>query len=202
MSLRPTLSTDAWRLWLPRVVLESVLIVLSVLVALVLDRWSRDREQRSEIALALESIRSELAENRSVVDGAFARHSAMHDSLESYAARGEFPPSRIYYGGLFNPAGVLNVAWESARESGAASRLPYELRLLLSRTYDHQTRYRALGDAIVQSLYAEIQRRGGDAVFRDDYANFILLTQDFAGRESRLAEAYDRTLEALGRDEW
>jgi type II secretory pathway pseudopilin PulG len=202
MSSRFSAAGEAWRARLPLVVLESVLIVLSVLFALVLDRWSRERDQRRELALAVESIRSELAANKAAVQLASRRHAAWHDSLQTYFARGELPPERVYYGGLFNPAGVLSVAWESARESGAAGRLQHDVRLLLSGTYDYQARYRALGDAIVQSVYADVHRRGGVAVFRDGYANFMLLTQDFAGREERLAQAYDSTLAGLARAGW
>jgi hypothetical protein len=176
--------------------------VLSVLLALVLDEWRRGRQERAELALAVRSIRSELAENRSAVERARANHLAMHDSLLQYAGRREAPPARIYYGGVFNPAPVLDVAWESARSGGSLDRLPYELRLTLARVYDRQLRYRAMGDAIAQSAMTDVQRRGGEAVFRDGYANFLLLTEDFANRERVLTETYDSVLATLARSTW
>lgn len=181
---------------------ESAFIVLSVLLALALDEWRRERQQRTELASAIESIRAELFDSKKAVERAHARHITMHDSLAAYATREELPPARIYYGGVFNPAGVLDVAWQSAREGGSVDRLPYELRLTLARIYDRQHRYRALGDAIVQSAMTDVQRRGGEAVFRDGYANFILLTEDFANRERVLVEAYDSALAALSRTQW
>ena len=196
-SVLPAFAT--WRSWMPRVLFESALIVLSVLLALFLDEWRRERHERSELSSAIGAIQAEVMENKAAVDRARARHSAMHDSLTVYAERGELPPARIYYGGIFNPAGVLNVAWQTAQEGGSTARLPYDVRLVLSRTYDRQSGYRALGDAIAQSVYAEVARHGGESVFRDGYANFILLTQDFANREKGLAETYDSVLVTLNR---
>jgi len=181
---------------------ESGLIVLSVLLALALDEWRGERRQRLELIFALESIRAELAENQGAAESAYSRHASVHDSLQSYASRAELPPARIYYGGMFNPAGVLSIAWESARESGAVERMPYDLRLALARVYDRQMRYRALGDALAQSIMSDVQRRGGEAVFRDGYANFLILTEDFANRERRLVAVYDSTLAALTSREW
>lgn len=103
---------------------------------------------------------------------------------------------------MFNPEGVLSIAWQLAREGGSVERLPYDVRLRLARIYDRQARYRVLGDAIVQSIMSDVLRRGGAAVFRDGYANFLLLTEDFANRERRLAAAYDSALATLNRSEW
>lgn len=188
--------------WLSRVLLESALIVLSVLLALVLDEWRRDRHQRAELVLAVQGIRAELAQNRSTVERARVRHLAMHDSLLHYTRVAEKPPPRIYYGGLFNPAPVFSIAWQSAREGGSLNRLPFELRLVLAEVYDRQLQYRELGDAIIQSAMSDVQRRGPEAVFRDGFANFLLLTQDFANRERALTESYDSALLALDRTGW
>jgi hypothetical protein len=184
------------------VLAESALIVLSVLLALVLDEWRRGRDERAEFAIALESIRAELADNRSAVERARANHLAVHDSLLQYVNRAQTPPPRIYYGGMFNPASVLSAAWQSARDGGSLDRLSYDVRLTLARVYDRQSRYRAMGDAIAQGTMSDVQRRGGEAVFRDGAANFLVLTEDFANRERVLTEAYDTALAVLARTRW
>lgn len=190
------------RAWLPRVLLESALIVLSVLLALLLDELRRERSERAQLAIALSGIRAELVENRSSVERARANHLAMHDSLLHYVSRGAPLPPRIYYGGMFNPAPVLSTAWQSGREGGSLERLSFELRLTVARVYDRQLRYRALGDAIVQGAMSDVQRRGGEAVFRDGAANFLLLAEDFANRERALLESYDTALAVLSRTAW
>lgn len=188
-----------WRSWLPRALFESVLIVLSVLLALALDEWRRGRQQRIDLSLAVQGIRAELTDNKAEAERAYSRHVTIRDTLQAYARRADLPPARIYYGGMFNPASLLSIAWESARDGGSTEHLPYDVRLMLARVYDRQSRYRTLGDAIAQSIMSDVQRRGGETVFRDGYANFILLTEDFANRERRLVVAFDSALSVLGR---
>jgi hypothetical protein len=194
----PSRGAGAWRGWLPRVLVESLLIVLSVLLALALDEWRDDQTRAERTEAALTSIRAELQENLQSVERARANHLAIGDSLERYAELGEPPPPRIYLFGIFNPAPVHATAWESALETGTTSDMAYELVLTLSRVYDGQARYRGLGDALVQEIMDDIRREGEEAVLRDRSARFITLDRDFAGRESALAEAYESALVELG----
>jgi hypothetical protein len=185
------------RSWLPRALLESLLVVLSVLLALALDEWRDQRARRARTEAALQSIAEEFRQNHQLVTGALANHRAMYDSLRQYVGRNELPPERVYLGGLFRPAPVHSTAWESAKETGATSEMPYALVLMLSRVYDRQARYRALGDALGQDLMSEIRREGVENVLRDRPKNFMSLQQDFANRESALLQAYDDALASL-----
>ena len=184
--------------WLPRVLVESVLIVFSVLVALAVDQWSADRERRKRAAVALESIRAEVETNLGNAERARDNHRAMRDSLGHYLAVRKPPPSRIYLGGIFKPAVVYAVAWESARETGTTNDLPYELVLRLAEVYGQQARYRALGDALAQDLMMQVRREGVEPVLRDRSAAFMSLQEDFANRENVLAEEYRALLGRLG----
>lgn len=187
-----------WREWLPRVLVESALIVFSVLLALALDEWRESRRQAARVNVAVEAIRSELLSNRRAVERALLFHRATHDTLASFAAAGQQPPHRMYYGrGMFKPARVVATAWESARESGVTNSLPYDLVLTLSAVYANQRRYEALGDAIVADLYADVRARGAEPVLRDGFVGFVTLTEDFANREANLLEDYDGAGAAL-----
>lgn len=187
------------RIWLLRVLTESLLIVFSVLVALAVDEWREGRQRAERAEAAAHSVRSELRENVQIVERARANHLAMRDSLRVYAARGQPPPPKVYLNGIFNPGLVHSTAWESARETGATAEMPYPLVLVLSRTYDRQARYRTLSDALVQDLMGQIRREGMETVLRDGSASFIPLQEDFVNRESVLLRAYDRALVELDR---
>jgi hypothetical protein len=52
---------------------------------------------------------------------------------------------------------------------------------------------------VVQALYAEQMRRGGEAVYRDGAPNFRLLTGDWADREHWLAVDADSALARIAR---
>jgi hypothetical protein len=147
--------------------------------------------------IALQSIHTELEANRESVTRARTHHLSMRDSLRSYTQRHETLPVRIYLGGVFNPAQAQSTAWESARETGVTTDLPFDLVLTLSRIYDRQTRYRALGDALNQDILAQVRREGVEPVLRDRPTSLMSLEEDFANRELVLLRGYDSVLVAL-----
>jgi hypothetical protein len=181
------------------------LLLVGAALALAVDQWREARagERRTELAVA--GIRAELTENLALVEGARAHHLLMADTLGGYARRRELPPERVYFGGLLRPALVLSTAWQTARETGALSELPYAVVLRLAPVYESQDGYRSLGESLAQGVMLEAQRRGAHAVFRDGFANFILVEQDFANREAGLARKYRlalATLDSVGTDGW
>jgi hypothetical protein len=174
-----------------------LLLLIGAVLALGADQWRETRAEERRTALAVASIRAELAENLARVESARAHHLMMADTLSGYERRRELPPERVYFGGVFRPALVLSTAWQTARETGALSQLPYALVLRLAPVYESQEKYRALGEALGQGTMLEAQRRGAMAVFRDSFANFIVVERDFSNREAVLARSYRQALATL-----
>lgn len=189
-----------WRKWLPQVLVQSALIVFSVLLALALAEWREGRRQAGRVDVAVEAIRAELLSNRRAVERTLLFHRATHDTLAGFAAAGQHPPRRIYYDrGMFKPAPVVATAWESARGNGVTNSLPYDLVLTLSAIYASQRKYEALGEAIAADVYADVRSRGPEPVLRDGFRGFVTLAEDFARREANLLEDYDSAQVALHR---
>jgi hypothetical protein len=185
--------------WLARVLFESALIVFSVLLALALDQWRESRRQAAAARVALDAIVAELEGNRRAASEAMQFHRSMKSKLEAFAASGEIPSQKVAYSGMLQRAGVVSVAWTSARDTGALTELPYPLLLQLSRVYEWQASYDALAGQILADIYMDGRRRGMEAVLREGFAGFIMLTHDFANREESLVRNYDQALAALGR---
>jgi hypothetical protein len=193
----PPKAASHWSTWISRVLVESALIVFSVLFALAVDEWRDDRRQASRARQAAEAILVELRNNRSSAARAETFHRSINAKLQEVAARNETPSRELAYGGLFNPARVIGTAWASARETGALDQWPYALLLRVSRVYERQARYEALSTAVASDIYVDLRRRGAEQVFRDGYAGFIGLTHDFANREGELLRDYDEVTQAL-----
>lgn len=183
--------------WLPRLLAESVLIVLSVLLALAVNEWRDERERAARAEMALASIEAELRENAEAVERARTRHRVKMDTLSAYAASGRLPPPEVYLYGMFSPGALHSTAWESAREAGVTSDIPYDLVLTLSRVYDAQNRYRALAAAMTEDIMRDVRREGMEIVMRDRFRSFIPLQLDFANREASLSEDYEAVLGVL-----
>ena len=188
-----------WPRWLPRAVFESALIVFSLLLALVLNEWRDDTRQAFRSQVATEAIVAELRSNRAAAERAMQFHRSIHTMLQGVAAQGALPRLEVVTGGLFNPANVVETAWVSARESAALEQWPYDLIIQVSRVYERQAAYGNLARQLVADIYMDLRRRGVEVVLRDGYGGFILLTEDFAGREDALMRSYDGALAAIAR---
>jgi hypothetical protein len=107
--------------WLPRVLFESALIVLSILVALGLDEWRENREDEENVQLALS--------NRNVLrnryqTGDIGSVDEFVNMVESYV-----------------PVVLQSAAWETALATGSLAKMDYDLVSALSLTYSLQSRY-------------------------------------------------------------
>ncbi|MCZ6709680.1 MAG: hypothetical protein O7B25_04890, partial [Gammaproteobacteria bacterium] len=60
--------------WLPRALVESVLIVVSILLALGLDEWQEDQEIQDLIDRSITNFVNEISQNRSRIDDVGAYH--------------------------------------------------------------------------------------------------------------------------------
>jgi len=120
----------ATAVWLPRVLFESALIVLSILVALGLDEWRENREDEENVQLALSNFASELLQNQARVEDAAPFNQGLRNVLrfvnmvESYV-----------------PVVLQSAAWETALATGSLAKMDYYLVSALSLTYSLQNRY-------------------------------------------------------------
>jgi hypothetical protein len=176
---------------------DILLVLLGGMVALVGDTWRDSRQRDKRVAGALASIRAELVANAENVGSARARHLRVVDTLRYYTVRHAVPDSTVYLGGVFNPGNVTSTAWQSAHETGVLADMDYRIVLAVAPAYETQERYRALGEAVNQSIIIDMRREGLTTVFRDRFAQFIPLASDFANRERTLADLYRATLAHL-----
>lgn len=174
---------------------DVVLVLLGAALAFAGESVRDARNRRAQANEALTSIREELQRNAGLIVRAQAHHRALVDTLEKLAAAHRVPDVGIYSNGMFNPAPVTSVAWQSARESGALGNLSLAVVLGIAPVYETQERYRSLADAMGAAILADARHDGMERVLRDRFAQFIPLDIDFANREGVLLEQYRRALQ-------
>jgi hypothetical protein len=183
--------------WLPRVLVESALIVFSVLFALGVDEW---RDHRATVARgreALAAITAELQSNREAANRAAGYHAEIKKRLQAFAEAKQLPDAETMSGGVFQPATLLETAWVTARETGALDQVPFDVVLDLSRIYEHQAKYVSLSSALGNDIYIDLRRRGFEQAMRENFQGFVLLDADFSNREAGLVRRYDAVLTRL-----
>jgi hypothetical protein len=128
--------------WLLRVSIESVLIVMSILLALGVDEWRETANNRDLATQSLHIFERELRLNLTELEDNIPYHTGIRDVAAGLVAE----PSRLVevrsiMEGLA-PVRRLNPAWETALATGALTRIDVETVSALSLTYSIQQRFR------------------------------------------------------------
>jgi hypothetical protein len=135
---------------LSRLLLESALIVASILLAFALNRWWEARQDRMLADRALATFAQEIAENRANLARVMPYHEGLHDLFAGLSAAGTvrtFEDVRELEGfDGFQPAFLTTTAWHSALATGAVVHMDYDIVRELSALYTFQNRYTEYSD--------------------------------------------------------
>ncbi len=133
----------ATAVWLPRVLFESALIVLSILVALGLDEWRENREDEENVQLALSNFASEMLQNQARVEDAAPFNQGLRNVLRNRYQTGDIGSVDEFVNMVesYVPVDLQSAAWETALATGSLAKMEYDLVSALSLTYSLQNRY-------------------------------------------------------------
>ena len=129
--------------WLPRVMFESALIVISILVALGLDEWRENREDEENVQLALSNFASELLQNQARIEDAAPFNRGLRNVLRNRYQTDDIGSVDEFVNMVesFVPVVLQSAAWETALATGSLAKMKYDLVSALSLTYSLQNRY-------------------------------------------------------------
>jgi len=176
--------------WLPRVLAESLLIVISILVALALDEWRDQRQDDETVQQALLNFLSEVRQNRSRIEDAAPFNQGLLHVLEKHQQDRSIATVDDFVNMIesYVPVALQSTAWETALATGSLAKMDYNLVSALSLTYNLQNRYQlttrsGMSELLSpQNLSAEKQSL---AVF-----NSIRYLQNTTGMEAELSVVY------------
>lgn len=125
----PLLSDDVRdRIPWAQLAIESVLVVLSVLLALALDAWYQHAQEQEKVQRALRGIHAELVENKKSLEFRVPHHRAIVDTLMIDSLSFQQPLS-------LQLTEVNTQAWETAQQMGAVGQMDYEVASRISSVY-------------------------------------------------------------------
>ena len=130
--------------WLPRILVESTLIVLSILVALAVNEYERNREDEELATQALVAFQREIRQNRARLDDVGPYRRGLRSVITRMADSGELASSDEFQATIgleaLRPAFLTSNAWETALTMGALPHIDFDLVNALSLTYSLQAR--------------------------------------------------------------
>jgi len=129
--------------WLPQVLIESALIVISILVALGLDEWREKREDAEMARQALSNFISEVQRNQAQLRADAPFNKGLLDVLKGrYEGSGiDTVEEFVIMVESYTPLVLQSTAWETALATGSLAKMEYDLVSALSLTYSLQNRY-------------------------------------------------------------
>ena len=144
-----------WRPWISRVLVESVLVVGSILLALALDEWSEEQDFQDLATLSLLNFEREIEQNRLRLEDVTPFHAGLRDVMANMdSSGGTVVPTNTIRNILegFQPALLVSTAWETAVATGALGYMDYDVVAGLSLTYNLQERLVALNESGLNDL--------------------------------------------------
>jgi type II secretory pathway pseudopilin PulG len=187
--LMPLLS-DRVREQIPWVQLsiESVLVVLSVLLALGVDAWYASRQEQQDVRRALRGIRAELTETKRALQARIPHHSALIDTLTRDTLRFTAPLALR----VFTPD---TEAWRTAQQTGTLGAMDYAMVAPIAGAYAKIGDLEFLARKTTDLLFDGVRYRGNAPNELGDFGGFL---NDLKNTEQVLLRRINR---ALGRIE-
>ncbi len=176
--------------WLPRVLFESMLIILSILVALGLDEWRDDRQDAENIEHALVNFMGELQQNRARVEDAAPFNQGLRHVLNRRQEVKAIESVATFINIIesYNPVVLQSTAWETAIATGSLAKMDYNLVSALSLTYSLQNRYQQISRTGMMELTSP-QNLSEEKLDLAVY-NAIRYLDDVTGMETELGGHY------------
>ncbi len=177
-------------IWLPRVLFESMLIILSILVALGLDEWRDDRQDAENIEHALNNFIGEIQRNRARVEDAAPFNQGLRHVLNRRQEVKAIESVATFVNIIesYNPVVLQSTAWETAIATGSLAKMDYNLVSALSLTYSLQNRYQQISRTGMMELTSP-QNLSEEKLDLAVY-NAIRYLDDVTGMENELGGHY------------
>jgi hypothetical protein len=187
-----------YRHLLSRLLIESILIVVSVLVALMVNDWKIGRENEARAVEARNAFISEIATNRALLDSdtALRYHEHLQKVYAQAIASSAPDPKTLFETGL-HPVNFTDAAWRAFSGTTIFADFPVNHVLILSDIYHQQTEIERRTDSLLVALTSPRADRDTPAYQRDSALSIALFLNDLVPAEQRLLKQYDQVLQQL-----
>jgi hypothetical protein len=187
--------------WLPRALVESVLIVLSILLALGLDEYQEEQEIAELIERSISNFTKEVRRNKSRIEGVSAYHQGVEQLLHNRNNSGGMTNVDEFRSVMdaMQPIVLTNSAWETAVATGVLGRMDFELVSALTLTYNTQQRFDENYRLALRTLMSPNNLNSQNLKFT--VVNATVFVTDVTSDEVELSVYYDQILDMLSQQE-
>lgn len=174
--------------------IESALIVVSILVALGLDEWRDNRQDEELVRFALSNFLSEMQQNKLLVEDSVPFNQGLRSVLSRHYDDNDIASVDDFVTMVesFTPSNLNSAAWETALATGSLAKMEYKIVSTLSVTYNLQNRY------LVASRAGQTDAMNPKSLAEDDLRlaayNSIRYLDSIASMETELGDFYGQAI--------
>jgi hypothetical protein len=124
---------------LPEIIIEAIFLTLAVLTAFAIDAWRLERQQQSDTAIAMASIRAELRENQASVKATLNDVKSSLKAITPLSEAEQKPPAEIRIKVGFSLALLSTASWTMAQSNQSLTHVDSQESTNLAKLYELQT---------------------------------------------------------------
>lgn len=183
--------------WLPKILIEGGVMVLSILLALALNGWKANQDDQELIARVINNFENEIKRNKLRITDVSDYHNGIQQVLQNHNSSSDMKSITEFRHVMdaMQPVVLTNSAWETAIATGVLARMNFELVSALTLTYNTQTRfdenYRTTARALLSPSNLTEQN------LELTIYNASQFVTDVIAQEAELAAYYDQMLKML-----
>ena len=195
--------------WLPRLVAESFVVILSVLFALAVDQWRDSRALEREVEQTRAAFADEIEGNKARLQDrfgipyhramweAYKRLSAAHYAGDSETARRVQNQINENYNTGIHPPLLRDAVWRSFAESESIREMEPAERFVLTDIYSEQENLRLWFRRMLEIWMEPHPYKNNREYQLDDINSTRMFLADVVAAEQRLLAGYDSALVRL-----
>jgi hypothetical protein len=147
---------------LPEILIEAASVVIAVLLAMAVNQWHDDQQERERASAARNAIVAELRENRQELDSALPKLKGIVSELKDALDEKKPHPSEMNVN--LGISLLSAAAWHAALATQASQRIDFAWMTRIAKVYELQENFLRVQNAAIDQL--GMTAPGGDATGR------------------------------------
>lgn len=185
--------------WMARILIESMLVVFSILAALAVNEWQNAKQNNEKAEMALAAFEREIQQNQARLASAAPYRQGLREVLVRMNESGGMETAEQFHQMVgvepLRPPFITSTVWETSLTTGAIPHIDFDVVNALSLTYSLQERLSDFSRSSMPTL-----ARGGSVPpeqMPSAVREVVVYLTDLGRSEAELLAAYDEVLRIL-----
>ena len=188
-----------------KLIIESALIIFSVLLALIISEWQNNYNQKLQTEKIITNIKEEILENQKFIQTVITYHDEVSKKVGMVGTTDSIR-NKLFFEIISEvaPHGIIqgtfkDIAWTVANTGQISNRIPLKKSIILYEVYEQQRIVNSTIQKIIDFLFSrEIHRK---KLLNENIMVFKLLFNELTSQEEHLDDFYQNAVKSLNENQ-